>query len=320
MLEGILRSFWTQGLNTVSGVCPINLIEIINQKKHYVVYDDVREHEFKIAITDYDVFLKGFAKDINRFGCASLESINDIYYKAQFKHSHAWKCIKCYYAAYYAAHSFLRLMGISCTNFEQVNLSCVENIADIYSKRNGVNIQKGYYKCQLVYSRKELICTKITTNGNKGSHEQLWEVYLNELNFIINEIKLKSTNSDIQQTIIKLADLRSNLIYLGSNGGNWLSKVRNEINYKHLNGLWYPYKSAEKYFDNIEVVVKKWIDAPESFDLTLYVDKPILKYLNTCVFLVALNIALAKEMSVRCPKGLSFQHNGILNLLHKINI
>ena len=319
MFEELLRPFWTEGLNTITGSLSSNLIDIIDSKKGYVVYDNINKQDFILKLTDYDYFLKGFASDINRFGCASIESINDIQYKSSFKKSHAWKCIKCYYAAYYSAHAFLRMLGISCTNFEQIDLTQIEQIADVYSTRNGINIEKGYYKCQLDYSKKQLTCAKINKGGNKGSHEQLWEVYLEILNYIITELKSKSPTPNLQIVILKLADLKNNLTYLGSNGGNWLSKVRNEINYKHTNGLWFPYTKTEKYFDGIEYSIKNWEQLPESMDLSACVDKPILRFLNTCIFLVSLYLTLAKEMKLKCPKGVSFQQQGVLSLLNRIN-
>jgi hypothetical protein len=319
MFEEIMRPFWLNGLNTITGKLPSKLIEVIEEKKKYVIYDKITQHEFKLTITDYSSFLKGYASDINRFGCAALESIINIQYKNSLKNAHAWNCIKSYYAAYYAAHAFLRILGISCTNFEQVSINSVESIADIYDNRDGINITKGYYQCRLDFSTKQLVCSKISQNGNKGSHEQLWGIYLQTIDSLINEIKNKSTNPVIQSTISKFTDLRNALTYLGSNGGNWLSKVRNEINYKHSNGLWFPYKESEKYFTSIEKLLENWNKNPESIDLSIYYDKPILKYLNTCIFIVSLYLSMAKEMSERCPKGKSFHQSGVLSLVNRIN-
>lgn len=318
MFEEILRPFWIERLNTITGIPKTNLIGIIDSKKDYVVYDNIGSQDFSLTVTDYDLFLTGFASDINRFGCAAVESINDIHYTALFKKSHAWKCVKCYYAAYYSVHALLRIFGISCTNFEQLNLSPIQKIADAYSTRNGVTIEKGYYQCKLDYPDKKLICSKIVRSGNKGSHEQLWEVFLIKLDDIIAQIKTKPPSPSTQQAIIVLADLRNNLTYLGSNGGNWLSKVRNEISYKHPNGLWFPYRTSENYFKKIEGVISKWNQPMESVDLSGYIGQPILRFINTSVFLVMLYLTVAKELDKSCTKGNSFQHQGVLSLIRRI--
>lgn len=314
-----LRSFWADGLNAINGVANQQLIDIFDGKKGYVFYHPIQLHLFNARITDFDLFLRGYAYDINRFGCAAIESMNEIHYKPLFTKAHSWKCIKVYYASYYAAHALLRLHGISCTNFEKENLNQIEKVADLWGMQNGLSIEKGYYQCNLNSLTKEILCTKIAVSGNKGSHEQLWSVFLKHLDYVITEISSLPPTVERQGILTKLADLKNILSAYGSNGGNWLSKVRNEIHYKHKNGLWYPYKEAEKYFNKIEAMIKNWEEIPDQIDLASNYDKPILRFLDACVFIVSLYLNSAKDMANKCPKGVSFQSQGVLSLLNKIN-
>ncbi|TMI97183.1 MAG: hypothetical protein E6H08_02720 [Bacteroidetes bacterium] len=314
-----LRSFWADGLNAITGAANQQLIDTFDDKKGYVFYHPIQVQLFKAKITDFEVFLRGYASDINRFGCAAIESMNEIHYKPFFTKSHSWKCIKVYYASYYAAHALLRLHGISCTNFERENLNHIEKVADLWGMQNGLSIEKGYYQCILDSLNKEIFCTKIVASGNKGSHEQLWSVFLNHLDYVITEISSLPATVELQRILTKLADLKNTLTAFGSNGGNWLSKVRNEINYKHKNGLWYPYKDAEKYFNRIEAMIENWEKVPDQLDLTSNYDKPILRFLDACIFMVSLYLNSAKDMADKCPKGTSFQSHGVLSFLNKIN-
>jgi hypothetical protein len=278
----------------------------------------LQSHFFKAKLIDYDLFLCAYAADINRFGNAALESLNEIHYKPLFSKSHSWKCIKAYYAAYYSVQALLRMHGISCTHFERDNLNRIESIAEIWGMQCGITIEKGYYRCNIDSSGKEILCNKIVATGSRGSHEQLWSVFLSHLEYIISELSKSTVSSDMQKVLSKLLDLKNTLTSYGANGGNWLSKVRNEINYKHVKGLWYPFRNAEKYFDKIESIAKNWVEMPDVLDLSVNNDKPILQFMDTCIFLVSLYLNSAKNMDKFCPKGKSFQSQGVLSLVNKI--
>ena len=141
-------------------------------------------------------------------------------------------------------------------------------------------------------------------------------MYLKAIEHIIGELTKKGNTEEIQEAIAKLSDLKNNLICEGSNGGNWLSRVRNIINYKNTMGLWYPYRTAERYFDHIAKKIDQWTTDPDSIDLSIYSDKPILRFLSTCMFITTLYTSVAKEMELRCLKGISFQTNGVLTFLN----
>lgn len=314
-----LRPFWIDGLNTITGTQNVLLLEAFDQKKGYVLFNPIQTQFFNAKITDYNLFLCAYAADINRFGCAAIESLNEIHYKEYFSKSHSWKCIKAYYAAYYAAHAILRMHGISCTNFEKENLNLIEDVADLWGMQNGVSIEKGYYQCILDSSTNEIHCNKIVTVGSKGSHEQLWSVFLKHLEYIISEISKSSPTPEVQKVLTKLQDLKNTLTAFGSNGGNWLSSVRNKISYKHVDGLWYPYKDSEKYFNKIETMIQNWEQIPDSLDLSTNYTKPVLRFVDACIFIASLYLNSAKDMAALCPKGTSFQRQGVLSLINKIN-
>lgn len=314
-----LRPFWVDGLNEVTSLRNSLLLETFDLKNGYIFYDQIQTQSFKAKITDLDLFLCAYASDINRFGCAAVESMHEMYYKPSFLKSHSWKCVKAYYAAYYAAHALLRMHGISCTNFEYENLNSIERIADLWNMQNNISIEKGYYQCFLNASNKEILCNKITTSGNKGSHEQLWHVFLRHLEYIITEVSNLPVSPENQIFLTKFQDLKNILTSFGSNGGNWLSKVRNEINYKHIKGLWYPYKNAERSYEKIEALIQKWEEIPDTMDISTNYSRPILRFLDGCIFIVSLYLNSAKDMATLCPKGKSFHKQGVLSYLNLIH-
>jgi len=319
MINEYLRPFWITGLNDITGKTDYRFLDLINRRKSYVIYQQIKPTAFTLNITDTDSVLRSIACDINRFGCASIESINEINYKKKLPHSHAWKCINAYYGAYYAAHSILRIIGISCTNFEANDLQNVELIADLYGLKNNVNITKGYYKCSIDINNNLIDCIKISTSRNLGSHEQMWLVFLNFIDHFIIELAKKAASIEVQSVITKIQELKDNLTYMGYNGGNWLSRVRNDINYKHVDGIWFPYKDVNKYLDDITKLINKWDVDPMQIDISSYVGKYYMRFASTCVFLISLFRSMAIEMSKRCSKrGHSFHENGSISLINHI--
>lgn len=317
MLSSSLRTFWVNGLNEITGNNEHRFAEFIISAKLYVIYNPITQDHFTLNFHDKNKTLQHLAADIIRFGCASHESINDIYYKKAFPNSHAWKLIKCYYAAYYAAHSILRMFGISCTNFETTHVKKIESIANNYSNQNGIAISKGYYQCTFNSISRTIDCKKISVNGNKGSHEQLWQVFLTKVDTIIEQLT-NNSSTIVQPTIAKLFDLKENLTYMGCNGGNWLSTIRNKINYKQEDGIWYPYKNANKSLDTIDRIIKTWAKNPMDIDISSHTSREYMRFVSTCIFLISLNKEMSLDMANRCSKGSSFHKNGIIGLLNYI--
>lgn len=308
------------GLNQVNGRADKRFVDWLTDGKEYIINQPLESDKFSLYFFEEKHLYKSIAHDVNRFGSSLFETINDIFYDQRFPQSNAWKCVKAYYAAYYSAHAILRMMGIMCVNLEKENLNKVERIADAYHLKNGININSGYYKCFVDKPNLSVVCERINASGKqKGSHEQLWEVFLETINTVLASLSLKGNSKSIQDTILILFDLRDNLTYMGCNGGSWLSKVRNDINYKHLYGVWYPYNDYETYYSEIENLLKRWKSDPSEININAHKGKMILRYISTCVFLVSLFKELAIDMASRCPKGHSFLEGITLSYFNKSN-
>src|SRR5579862_5681975 len=112
-LTDVMRPFWMQGLNEISGVQVKGVTGWINDEE-YQIYQSVHLHSFQLNTVEPEPLLRGYAADINRLGSAAFETLDSIIRLASLPKSLAWLTIKTYYAAFFAAHALLRIFGIGC--------------------------------------------------------------------------------------------------------------------------------------------------------------------------------------------------------------
>ena len=122
-----------------------------------------------------------------------------------------------------------------------------------------------------------------------------------------------------QQVSVKLTELCGLLSQNQVNNGSWLSFIRNEVNYRHQLGTWYPYRYSSnintKLFNNCE----EWKQDPMTIDLRRQGGLELCSFQNACNFLISLCRELVCDMSERCSTGKSFHHFGSIAFLNLLN-
>lgn len=312
----IIRPYWAFDLNNIPVNKSITLKEWIGLGKNYTIYNPVSTRSFSLKVHERSDFLAPVSQDCNKFICASLESIIKEENTELLPKSVSWLLIKQYYAAFYAAHAIIRLVGVSLSQLDQSHISKIQNIADHYSMRNSVNIEKGYYKINYDNKAKELSFNKIEVNKDGGSHIVLWKEFGEILNKIADDFLRTNPNTKIQSTIVKLSELTQNLQYINSKNFSWLSRVRNDINYKFTSKTWFPYALDSKILDQIRRGKKQWREDIATIELKNLRGKELVRFTNTCQFIIGLLIEISEDMSSRCSKGKSFHTNGYSKILN----
>jgi hypothetical protein len=145
-----------------------------------------------------------------------------------------------------------------------------------------------------------------------GVHEQLWAVFLGTIvelrNGILNKPASDAADLEVADT---LRELSNSLTSNGANGGNWLSQVRNRVNYKQQLGLWFPYSEKDRFYESLRSALDSVAEKNLSeFQLAKKHENPVVQFLETCGFLVALCLEFAKEMEARNEAGRSFLRYG----------
>lgn len=315
-IEDIFRIYWAPKLNTIQINNSIDLKNWLVKGNSYQVSSQIKSDEFEISVYDRLDFLLPISQDCNRFSTSSIESVLKIENHSILPKNISWTLIKQYYSAFYSAHCTLRMLGYSLSQLDSDVIKQISNSATNYNFKNGVNLENGYYLIDYSKDSNIIKFKKIKVKKDGGSHVSLWKIYGEKMKFISNDLLLKFDNSDAQIISEKLDNLISNLNYVGSNNYSWLSRIRNELNYKHGFGVWFPYNLPKPQVDMLKRNNNLWKSDLLKIELKSLTGKEIIRFSNTCQFIIGINNSICKDMSNRCPIGKSYLDNGFKKIIN----
>lgn len=318
VIDDAIRQFWIPGLNSISGKTEDGFADWVI-KQGYQIFTSIQKDECTLEVSDEKNLLMAFAFDCNRMAVAAFESMHLINRSELLPRSTAWLIIQSYYAAFFAAHSILRILGISCSQLEKKQTNKIDEIAKLFGVDNGIQLSKGYYYCLYDHNDKKITCKNLKSSSG-GTHEAFWDVFCKEMNKLSNSL-LSSDQIPVQSQSVaaQLDEMCRILCHEGKNGGNWLSYVRNTVNYKHELGSWFPYKNISKtLIADLYGNHNTWLDDPMRISLVLRPGTDIRLFHRTCNFIVGLCRILVEDMANRCPKGKakSYLADGSMRLLN----
>lgn len=220
-----------------------------------------RACEFKLRFSNPELVFAALANDCNRFAQAAIETMWCIGKVEKLPKSTSWAAIQMYYSAFFAAHAILRVFGRACTQLEKSHIDIVHSVAQATQMDGGVyGIENGFY----ISIIKDNI---IDYKKLKESHADTWLSFTNLLSWISAELpETSGLGKHKNEAMDLVSNLKSSLTKSGATKGNWLSTIRNRINYHHSHGVWYPYKGA---MHDPGAVLKnsEWLKMPDSFEL-----------------------------------------------------
>ncbi len=310
-----IRPFWIKGMNDITGKLIKDFPAWICDEE-YQIFDPIHSSSFKLNIASPAKLLAAFAYDCSRMASASFESVCTLKKDSTMPKSTAWFLLRSYYSAFFAAHSILRILGISCSQLSSPQSASINKIAELYNNALGIRPSKGFYVCEFNSSDKQLTCNKTTISAG-GVHEAFWHTFTQRMSQLSDQI-LQTNGSTIinQQVATKLNELCLNLSYQHCNNGSWLSFVRNEINYKHKLGCWFPYNGYKAHYEELFRRVNEWHADPININLNSSYNSDLQRFQATCHFIISLCRCLVIDMSERCSTGKSFLSYGAISFLN----
>jgi hypothetical protein len=315
LLPDLFRPMWPIGLNNV-------------RQKTCRMTDWINRHEFEfhapIASQDNfdcsnysDTFLFCLAYEIDRWACASIESLSHSPGKRFSKKSIAWDVVRAYYASYYAAHAILRICGDLIVNIDDRNVRSLQQVARL-SFPASIKPSSGYYIVKHKSSQNTLEFRRNTT-ANSGSHNFLWRSFYDCLERAISGPDAKTTV--YQPATLALTNLKEILCQGGNSLGQWLSTVRNDVNYKLAHGIWYPYTNSKsnEYYESLIDQLSAACDSTKSITLSHARNDPLNGFMVAVRFIVGLMRELLADLHARCAFGVSFLSQGSFRLLRRMD-
>jgi len=268
-----LKHLYLPKINEVSQNISFGLNDWLTQGSDYFVSSNHPNNDFTIGTYEYFDFLKPYSFDINRLSCASTESLRDIERKNWQAKFIGWNITKLYYSAFFSAHCILKITGNSLSNIEQNSINKIRSITSAYGHSYG-KLNTGLY------------CIAVDNINNKfrfykdpqydNSHEGLWKYFLHFLINSQNSIYGQLPQGEAQQVIDKINELVNALTNWNSQNGNWLSRIRNSVNYSQSHGVWFPYKDYKAEYDRLYSFLNLHKENPLKIDLATFAGKDIL--------------------------------------------
>lgn len=242
---------------------------------------------------DYAGYVKAISFDYQRFLFSSIESYVSKRESTFGERANAWPAIRRYYGAFFAAHSLMRALGVSISYLGAEDSASLRKWLSMFSE--DVSVRKGTYCIKYSFdriNRRQLTITSCDSSG--GVHEQFWAEFgkwINDLETLVVDDQLIIAD----QFLSEINDAKNILRGGGGFNFNWLSTIRNDINYKHLFNLWlFDQKKNRNYvFPHLAKIDRK----SENIDMRADPRRePLRAFIGACDFLVCLAAELSQVL------------------------
>lgn len=258
---------------------------------------------------------EAFACEVNRFSLAAFESMMRNERDMDVPRALAWPMITSYYAAYFSAHAICRLFGRSVSQLDSSVSASVSNVFSSYLG-GGHNISTGLYAVSFDSAGASL--QYVHNGGAGGSHELLWKSFLELLVFLRSSLLQSSpSTSEVQDVATYLDEVAARLKAKGANGGNWLSVLRNEVNYRQLYGVWYPYDVSASSADVVGRRIRSWLRERTDWTSTPGRNTELHCAADLASSLLSLLFWLLRDLGMRATGSRHFVHGSAFALLRQ---
>lgn len=239
--------------------------------------------------------------DFERFALSGLETLLFCAPEPKRPKAIGWPLLKIYYSSFFGAHAIMRATGQGVIRVEGRQARRVSEVAAIFDP--ALTVVPGSYAFQLVQNSDrsiDVVLRRIADSG--GAHDQFWRRFYAYLSEVSSSVAL-AKEPDASSVVAEVTEIQSLLVSNGLSAGTWLSFVRNQINYQHGHGAWFPYGAPKSLANSVSRV---GLAASSSIRLDVNSSKdPIGAFLACCRVISAINVDLS-ELLCRRPKAQRF--------------
>jgi hypothetical protein len=241
------------------------------------------------------------AADCCRLSSASFQSVASIQQEILQRDNVAWSMVKLYYSAFYAGHTLIRMFGEACSYFDRQHVVRLNVLAGALGRAPTFNIESGVYRCILDANHAALNCTK-ARRASGGAHETFWDIFGNRMRIVADGILQGAmVRTEAQAAFSQIDDFRQ--ILNRRSGYAWLSGIRNDLQYRHHFGVWFPAQLNMRERQVLSGFVGDWKRDPMEIDLQSGRSGILGEFVTCCVFIIALCHTMLKRLGDRSSAG-----------------
>jgi len=262
---------------------------------------DAADSAIKIDFREPEFIAAAIAGDASRFAAACFTSLHGIAPAVEQADTLAWALVRMYYAAFYGGHGVLRLLGASCSQLDSRHVTALRTLADARGTPPPFALGAGLYHCRLNTGQTGLTMTH--AHGKVGgTHEAFWEIFDVFLSGSTERVLLGHLNPrEAVAVFAKLEALRR--IFRRGAGASWLSAIRNEIQYRHVRGVWAPPSLNRNMRGSLSRLAGQWDRDPMNVDIEAPPGGDLGAFVAACAFTAALCRALLTRVAERSAVG-----------------
>jgi hypothetical protein len=308
-ISTVLQPFWIRNLNAVGGRQDRTVKMWIADGA--LTFDHMSNSGAWIFnAPDVGSLLNCFACDVNRMTVASFESIGGIPSSNELPRSTAWSLIRLYYAAFFAAHSLMRVYGIAVLQLER------QQVTTLNTAMRQVGHQTLVSEGLMTMTIDQQSRTFELTSKTAGSHVDTWAVFAAKVKEIsvgasalgLGSVAQRQDAIDVLDQIIAILGTPP-----AQKASNWLSYMRNQLNYQHTHGAWYPHERASRFRAELSVAIDTWKSSPTvSLSRSSHT---LVRFGVCCAAIVAWARETSLRISSRHPQDDSFLKYGAIRVL-----
>lgn len=279
--------------------------------QNYFFTQDITAASFALRASDPSQLRQALANDLNRLASAAFESAAGIGLDPALPRSLAWGSVRSYYSAFFAAHALMRLFGSACVQLDHEHVEKVLYSAQAMGRSGGLTaLDSGFFVAFI-----DPAFQTVTFRRLKESHRDTWATLVEVIDSLDASIPgTTALSSHKLEASALLSDIKLQLTRSGSRKGNWLSTMRNSINYRQSHGAWFPYnRSADPAV--LESAARAWRALP------ILSSQTSLSELDCFFQATAGLVALVRELTsvaaeLNSPLNPTFE-NGCIKLLNE---
>jgi hypothetical protein len=190
------------------------------------------------------------AFDYERFALASLETMAHCKSDPSRRRAISWPLLKAYYSGFFGGHALLRVVGQSIIRLEAPQAKQLTKIGKLYCGQT-FTFATGTYDLRVAQNPDRTVDVSLTRlDETGGAHSIFWRRFHAFLTEIAADIAT-SGEPDANLAISRVQELQALLTANGANSGSWLALIRNQINYQHEYGVWFPFGASESDVRNV---------------------------------------------------------------------
>lgn len=162
-------------------------------------------------------------------------------------------------------------------------------------------IESGLYHCTLNQTSTALKCIR-ARGGIGGAHEAFWNIFGSRVRALSEAVLTgKLTRADAQAVFAQLDSF--NDIIRRRSGFSWLSVMRNDVQYRHQFGVWFPSQLRIPDRRFLSGLARAWQRDPMEIDLDVRRVGLLGEFVSCCIFVVALCYAMLERIAERSTAG-----------------